>query len=235
MRKSVFLICGIMFAYSNNCSADEPIKFGVDFRFDGCVTIGCGKEAVWYPHASPSERNCKAYTRACVYMDGKVTGVASCYACNYGYSLVEHPANISACSQSEYDISDNSGSVSYSYTSCEKNCSSSNCYPDSWKALRTGYESRTNRSCSVTGPNGTCNTSTQYRCAAGYYGSSTNGTSGCTQCPTWTGIYTNSARTILARGTSSAGATAITGCYVVPGTYYDATGTIRITGNCTYK
>lgn len=65
-------------------------------------------------------------------------------------------------------------------------------------------------------------------CAAGYYG-----TSGCTQCPTWTGVYTNSARTVLARGTSIAGDNkTISDCYIASGTYYDATGTFKLNGIC---
>lgn len=116
-------------------------------------------------------------------------------------------------------------------TSCVACQSCSNCTSTSWAALRTGYESRIEKSCSCSG---TCSSSTKYRCAAGYYGSSTNGTSGCTQCPTWTGVYTNSGRTVEARGTSTAGTTAITGCYVAPGTYYDATGQFTLTANCDY-
>lgn len=74
-----------------------------------------------------------------------------------------------------------------------------------------------------------------YRCETGYYGKPTDAKSGCSQCPTWSGVYTNSALTTSARGTSYAGATAITECYVASGTYYDATGTFKISGKCEYK
>ncbi|MCM1294145.1 MAG: hypothetical protein NC311_01115 [Muribaculaceae bacterium] len=116
---------------------------------------------------------------------------------------------------------------------CVKCTSCSNCTSDtSWSAYGTGYQRITYRTCAC---NGTCNTSYSYRCAAGYYGSSTNGTSGCTQCPTWTGVYTTSAKTTLVRGTSAAGATAITGCYISTGTDYDVTGTFKLTDVCPYK
>ncbi len=60
---------------------------------------------------------------------------------------------------------------------------------------------------------------TSYRCAAGYYGTSSNGTSGCTKC--------------TSPGTSTAGSTSITRCYVPSGTTgSDSTGTFTYTSNC---
>lgn len=74
-----------------------------------------------------------------------------------------------------------------------------------------------------------------YNCSKGYYGLGFFSSS-CTQCPQWSGVYTNSAKTTLARGTTSkSGATAITDCYIAAGTYYDATGTFKISSNCQYK
>ncbi len=66
----------------------------------------------------------------------------------------------------------------------------------------------------------------QYRCAPGYYGSSTNGTSGCTQCPSSDGLY----------GTTDAGATAITSCHIPSGTIgNNITGSFTYTSNCYYS
>lgn len=237
MKKNILLVCGIVAGYANNCLAVNPIIWGADDHFDGCYSWSCLGPERWYGINGPDGRNCKTYTGMCVYQDGRALGVASCSSCNPGYELVQGTSGITACAPYDYtDIKDNSSGVSsYYYTYCTKNCNTTTCAPTSWTALRTGYETRTNRTCSATGASGTCNSATQYRCAAGYYGSSTNGTSGCTQCPQWTGVYTNSGKTTLARGTSSAGTTAITGCYVAPGTYYDATGTFKITSNCAYK
>ncbi len=107
----------------------------------------------------------------------------------------------------------------------------SNCTTGAWVNIGTGYQRQQVANCECN----TCNKYYRYRCAAGYYGSSSNGTSGCTQCPTWSGVYTTSSKTTLVRGTSAAGATAITGCYVRSGTYYDTTGTFKIGSNCQYK
>ncbi|MCM1294222.1 MAG: hypothetical protein NC311_01515 [Muribaculaceae bacterium] len=68
-------------------------------------------------------------------------------------------------------------------------------------------------------------------CSAGNYASADT----CVPCPEWTGVYTTSALTTIVRGTSAAGATAITGCYGVAGTYYDTTGTFSTTGQCKYQ
>lgn len=106
---------------------------------------------------------------------------------------------------------------------CMENCSGgcSNCTSTQWASSGTGYETRTYATCDCK----TCTKSTEYRCAAGYYGSSTNGTSGCTRCPSSGGIY----------GTSAAGSTAITSCYIPSGTSMsDSTGTYTYTDNCYY-
>lgn len=73
------------------------------------------------------------------------------------------------------------------------------------------------------------------QCAAGTYKSDAGTVTACASCPEWSGVYSNSARTTLVRGTSAAGATAITGCYVATGTYYDATGNFELTSKCQYK
>lgn len=71
-------------------------------------------------------------------------------------------------------------------------------------------------------------------CSAGTY-SATTGASSCTKCPSAMNIYTDVAKTTLATGTSSAGATAQSSCYLPAGTYYDAMGTFVIeTSMCTY-
>lgn len=232
MKKGVLLICGIIAGYSGGCMAADPIQYGADFQFDGCVTTGCVNPE-WYPGASPTARNCDGYTNACTYDNGRIIGVASCYSCKSGYDLVTRSSGITACSQYDYDIYDSSGEVNYySYTQCEKNCSSSNCKSDDWVKLREGYDTRTYRSCSTTGAGGTCNASTQYRCAKGYYGTTSNGTSGCTQCPP-----VDDKLSTKQYGTTSTGGKFVkTDCYVEPGTYYDTTGTFKVSGgNCSYK
>lgn len=113
--------------------------------------------------------------------------------------------------------------VSGLYTCVEKTCTG--CTSDtSWSSAGTGYMKKVTRTCNC----GTCSATTAYQCASGYWGSSTNGTSGCSPCPPWSKVYTSSAKTQEARGTSSSGTTDIAGCYIIPGTYYDETGTFSI-------
>ncbi|MDE6481639.1 MAG: hypothetical protein K2L25_02345 [Alphaproteobacteria bacterium] len=98
---------------------------------------------------------------------------------------------------------------------------SNNCKDVAWTAGNTGYEYSVQ--CGSA-----CDATKKYRCAKGYYGTSTNGTSGCTRCPASGGTYGT---------TASAGATSITSCYLPSGSSFsDSTGSGTIVGgNCYYK
>ena len=100
-------------------------------------------------------------------------------------------------------------------TFCCADCASGCSGETGWVAAATGYQKNTKKSCEC----GTCVETTAYRCAAGYYGSSSNGTSGCTKCPV--------------PGTSVAGTTTKNGCYVSSGT--DAGGAYSYTSMCYYS
>lgn len=81
-----------------------------------------------------------------------------------------------------------------------------------------------------------CSTSTIYRCATGYYGNPTTASSGCSRCPSWSGVFGESSLHATIYGTTAApGQTSTTGCYIPTGTYYDATGTFKLTSKCQYK
>ncbi len=95
-------------------------------------------------------------------------------------------------------------------------CNATNCTSGAWTAHGTGYETRNYRHCS---DSSTCSSSTQYQCAAGYWGSSVNGTSGCSKC--------------AVPGTSPAGTTTQTGCYVTSGS--DTSGQYNYTDKCYYN
>ncbi len=105
---------------------------------------------------------------------------------------------------------------------CETCGGCNNCSGDTgWVSGNTGYQYRQTKYCLCE----TCHTSTSYRCATGYYGSSSNGTSGCTRCPSEDG----------ATGTSAAGSTARTSCYIPSGTKFsNNTGSGQWTGNSFY-
>ena len=128
--------------------------------------------------------------------------IYSCKSCISGYVLVSNDT----------------------YNTCEPMCSTStNCISDTtWTNVATGYQRKINRNCS---DSTTCTETVVYRCATGYYGSSSNGTSGCTRCPSEDG----------ATGTSAAGSTARTSCYIPSGTKFsNNTGSGQWTGNSFY-
>ena len=94
-------------------------------------------------------------------------------------------------------------------------------------------------------------TSTTYKCAAGYYGTATSALAGCTKCPdnaTCSGgngsTYVCNSGTYKAYGacascpspgTSPAGSTSISSCYIPSGTTgSDGSGTYKYTANCYY-
>lgn len=137
------------------------------------------------------------------------TEVNDCTRCNSGYVLQETMYNIFECGLK----------VTYNTCAC---AGCTDCTSDTtWSAGNTGYEKKVTRTCNCS----TCNASTEYRCAAGYYGSSTDGTSGCTRCTSSDGIY----------GTSNAGSTAITSCYIPAGTTgSDSTGSFIYDGDSYY-
>ncbi|MCM1294318.1 MAG: hypothetical protein NC311_02035 [Muribaculaceae bacterium] len=72
-------------------------------------------------------------------------------------------------------------------------------------------------------------------CAAGTYKSTSGTATSCSSCSPWSGVYTTSAKTTQVSATSATASTAATSCYIASGTYYDATGTFKLTGNCAYK
>ncbi len=99
----------------------------------------------------------------------------------------------------------------------ESECSgcAADCVSVDWRNSNTGYQIKTTATCNCN----TCERTSQYRCAPGYWGTSSNGTSGCTRCPE--------------SGASAAGTTSQTGCYVTSGT--DPNGDYSFTSNCYYK
>lgn len=84
-----------------------------------------------------------------------------------------------------------------------------------------------------TGAQYTTENSCAWECSSGYYKS---GTSTCSRCPNSLTLgYKNSELTSYTFGTTAtSGATAITECYLQPGTFYDAMGTFDLTDNCSY-
>lgn len=229
-----FIIPCIAFGLISNAYGISVVGPGTGLEMGSCTETSCPSstsslETIFnmqdsYCASQLIDESSTAWTSKC-YKDqnNKIFKFSYCNRCMSGYTL--SPAYANPCNQTM--------GLQMQFQKCE--CICTDCTTDSWSAGNTGYQRRTKRSCNCTSGSAICNAQYEYRCAAGYYGSSTNGTSGCSACPTWTNVYTNSARTTLARGTSSDGTTAITSCYIATGTYYDATGTFTLDSKCNYE
>ena len=151
---------------------------------------------------------------------GVITTIVECTECEEGYELTQ---TSQAC-----------GIMSIPYNVCTSACADcTDCTSDTtWSStVFIGYEKKITRTCDC----GTCVATTEFRCAAGYYGSSTDGMSGCTRCPTETGVYADSGLTTLMRGTSDAGSLFMLSCYIPSGTvFYDSTGSGQYDGDTIY-
>lgn len=189
MKKYIF-VCGALVALGVGRA------FGAD---KACMATSCG--AGDYPAVNVIN-GCSMAPRATCYGDW---AVLSCMLCASGYTRKSGTVTVPGCV----------GSFSYNY--CQEDCNGcNNCTSDaSWSPNGTGYEQKVTRTCDCN----TCKATTSYRCAAGYYGSSLNGTTGCARCPE--------------NGNSNAGTTSVTGCYVTSGS--DATGSCTYTQNCYYS
>ncbi len=137
--------------------------------------------------------------------------IYSCSKCITGYDLTYDTTGISTTCGNAHT------------TKCTKCTGCSNCNSTGWASDGTGYESRIVRTCSCN----TCTSSTQYRCARGYYGTPAGNTSGCNRCPASGGVYGT---------TDSAGSTDVTKCYLPTDTAFsDGTGSGTYTGKCFFS
>ncbi len=107
--------------------------------------------------------------------------------------------------------------MSYGY--CVEDCKGcTNCNDIGWTVANAGYHVYKTASCKCN----TCVYTSKYRCAGNYFGSSTNGTSGCSPCPEG--------------GLSAPGSTAKTACYKPAGsTGADSSGSYTYTGTCVWQ
>lgn len=151
-------------------------------------------------------RNCAYYTvmAAPNYRDHFYT----CQTCNSGYKI-----------ESGYVVTGDDIMPTMAYNYCVEDCKGcTNCNNIGWTSANTGYQVYKTASCSCN----KCVYVSTYRCAGNYFGSSTNGTSGCSPCPDG--------------GLSSPGSTAKTACYKPAGsTGVDSTGSYTYMGTCIWK
>lgn len=112
-------------------------------------------------------------------------------------------------------------------------CTCTNTCGSTWVTVRAGYERQYTTKYSNISGSDKCScvqdtaTST-YRCAANYYGSTTNGSTGCSACPCMTDTGGTSRC-----GTSAAGSTSVSGCKMATGyTFNDGTGVYSFMTAC---
>jgi len=129
------------------------------------------------------EGQCQNSTTTC-YSNGSTSGrVSSCGSCKYPYTRVAKTVDSQYCSNS------------ITYYQCV--CQCSNCTTSAWAdvAVVNGtstHQARTVATCSCSSGTAQCTKKTEYRCRANYYGRPSSSGSGCTQCPTETGVATKS-------------------------------------------
>lgn len=233
--KNIALIipCIITVTYTNTAHGTAAISGPGEIMITRCTEVTCPANISNLQALDVEENKCAQHSsiKRCFKKDDTTYTAHDCISCKPGYTYKN--TAVESCTDGTLTLG--GGYNGPAIPHCE--CICNNCTSTDWtNSSKTGYQSRTVAECECSSGTATCNKTPEYQCAAGYYGSSSNGTSGCNPCPEWTGVYTNSARTISARGTtSSAGATTITKCHVISGTYYDVTGTFKTSGNCPYK
>lgn len=125
----------------------------------------------------------------------------------------------------------------FTFKSCS-GCKVCNETTETWKSVGSGYQ-QLYKNVFTNGSTATCVATAQnkWRCAPGYYGTTTNGTSGCTVCPT---LASSGLTAVCSAGdeycphvTSPAGSTKISDCYAttyehdIDAFVKDSTGTFQ--------
>lgn len=189
-----------------------------------CTSVACPTSSNVEIHTMPN--NCATYTTACLYDDTNKRYIKyySCLTCNDPLTLIT-PGALNDIGLRE--ICGATSTPSYKTCTCGSLCTVTIIQPAAtWESGSYGIE-RSLRSI--------CNESTNcewseyyiYRCAAGYYGSPTSGTSGqCQRCPGFNDTYYSSTPGINE---------AITDCYAIADVARSSTeGTWLYTQDCPY-
>ena len=194
----------------------------------GCTSATCptSSTAVVYEVPNPS---CDSYTTNCLYNSatGYYLRYRTCNSCDSPYESITE--QISSFAAFTTVCGDTFNLTTRTNCNCGTQCDSCGSLSSGvWTSPKTGYQSTVVYSCGIS-TSCECTSSIKYRCAAGYYGtpsySQLTGYSGCTRCPSSGGVY----------GTSAAGSTEITSCYMPSGTSMtDDVGTYEYTSNCYY-
>ena len=140
------------------------------------ITEGEAATLTEYSDASDMSGTCTEYA-APQRINGANVYYYECTECDTGSHLESQTLRVS-----------DAGNCSLTFNTCEDNCASVDCPYGAWTSNGPGYEYQVINTCDQS--DGTCvdSGSKNYRCADSYYGSTTNGTSGCSPCPKIEGI-----------------------------------------------
>ena len=177
-----------------------------------CTEIVCTSTDVTSVGCSAADARCYQNSST-----GLITQIADCTECQTGYELTS--------------TSTTCGVLTIPYNKCQTTCADcTDCTSDtSWTTAEDSsglviisHQQKIIRTCDC----GTCIETPEYRCAAGYYGTPTSLSDGCYRCPSSGVVY----------GTSAAGSTEITSCYMPSETSMtDDSGTFQFTSDCYYS
>ena len=138
--------------------------------------------------SNPTMTGCASASQRCYNGSSMIT----CNRCESGWESKSNTVTVGGCSVVQ--------------VVCAKCTGCSNCNDSLWSSAAPGHEVRQIRTCNCN----TCSSTPEFRCAAGYYGSPSNGSSGCTACPSGS--------------TSSAGSTSKSDCCESGDSGSDGTG-----------
>ncbi|MCM1295077.1 MAG: hypothetical protein NC311_06000 [Muribaculaceae bacterium] len=175
--------------------------------------------------------NCQTIGYRCYDISSSIQGfIPSCIKCKTGYKQVTKTGSVGPCTAAKYTACEKDTGTSTgggNTGSCDNGtCTANN---NTWTSTGTGYQENPNYACFGS----ECKLmGTNYRCAAGYWGTASGTTSGCEPCP---GINASS------RGQSIAGENKeISSCYISKSlsfSFSDETGsgTAHFVTDCYYK
>lgn len=188
------------------------------------------------------ENSCLSEVILCGTCNGQNIKVRNCIVCDAKYELYEATATISGGVTVKYNAC-RLKTVTPEQPECDVYCGDE-CNSTKWQELFNGVEYRVDRQCNQI--TNCCIETEQYRCMAGFYGSSDDIVCsnnkvclGCVRCPEAKNIFTNKILTKKVRGTSVAGKNSEReSCYLPTGTYYMKSGEVKIKNTdssmCTY-
>lgn len=173
-------LAGYAQMYANSCAGYSAIYGDVNYDVvDGCAGTAGEEVIVGYVDTeNPGYMNCDSFHG----MSGTTFNL--CSRCNAGARLVPVSQLVAVGAIVDCNAL---GSQSLSGSACV-HCTPTDIVGD-WGLIAPGYERRiVGNGWAESGCGDATGSRVEYRCAAGYYGQSTDGVTGCTRCPDIDGI-----------------------------------------------